>query len=597
MLGPVLVLRKLMIKEIRLTNFRCFEDHTLIFRPMSIIVGANNAGKSTIIEAIRILSLVVTRYGSLNFQEVPSWLKLPRVFRGVSPSLKGIEFNSLSIFHNLGNSPAIISAVFESGMKVEVYIGPDAALHAIITTEKGKIITNKSSAQNHPLPSIAILPQIAPLSREEVILDPEYARRVISSSWASLYFRNQIHLYPKYFDEFKKLSESTWTGLRILKLVKKSSNPHEPIGLLIQDHDFVAEIAWTGHGLQMWLQTMWFLARSNGSDTIILDEPDVYMHADLQRKLIRLLKGRHSQVIVATHSVEIMAEVEARDVLIVNRRADRSIYAASIPSVQEVIDNIGGVHNLQLARLWNSRRCLLVEGKDIAFLKQIQNILFPKSREALDTIPNIPLGGWGGWNYAIGSKLLLKNAVGEDIRTYCIFDSDFHTPEEIQARYEQAQERGVELHIWRRKEIENYFIVPSTIQRIIASENRKNESSPSEGDIETELNGIVESIKDSVFDSLSVEYHTQNKAGGVAEANKRARKKLDEAWKIPEGRWSLASGKGILSSLSRWSQGKFGVGLSPMKIAREMRRDEVDPELSYLVMAIERGISFKDLGL
>jgi hypothetical protein len=254
-----------MIKEIRLTNFRCFDDHTLVLRPMSIIVGANNAGKSTIIEAIRILSLVVTRYGLLNFQEVPSWLELPRVFYGVSPSLKGIEFNSLSIFHNLGDPPASISAVFESGMKVDIYIGPNAALHSIITTETGNIIANKSSAQRHPLPSVSILPQIAPLSKEEVILDPEYARKVISSSWASLYFRNQIHLYPEYFDEFKKLSEDTWPGLRILNLEKRSSNPREPIGLLIQDHDFVAEIAWAGHGLQMWLQTMWFLARSSTS--------------------------------------------------------------------------------------------------------------------------------------------------------------------------------------------------------------------------------------------------------------------------------------------------------------------------------------------
>jgi len=479
-------------------------------------------------------------------------------------------------------------------MRVDVYVGPDAALHAIITTETGKIISNKGSAQKNPLPRVSILPQIAPLSKEEVILDPEYARKVISSSWASLHFRNQIHLYPEYFDEFKRLSENTWPGLRILNLEKRNSNPHEPIGLLIQDHDFVAEIAWAGHGLQMWLQTMWFLARSSGSDTIILDEPDVYMHADLQRKLIRLLKGRHSQVIVATHSVEIMAEVDTRDVLIVNRRANSSIYASSIPSVQEVIDNIGGVHNLQLARLWSSRKCLLIEGKDVTFLKQIQNILFPKSHEAIDTIPNIPLGGWGGWNYAIGSKLLLKNAVGEDIRTYCIFDSDFHTPEEIQTRYEQAEERGVELHVWKRKEIENYLIVLSTIQRIIANENRKTSSPPSEGNIEIELNSIVENLKDSVFDSLSVEFHNQNRAGGVAEANKRARQRLDEAWKTPEGRWSLASGKAIISGLSRWSQRKFGVGLSPMKIAREMKRDEIDLELSSLLKAIEKGISFKD---
>ena len=218
------------------------------------------------------------------------------------------------------------------------------------------------------------------------------------------------------------MARNTWPGLIIRELQGRGRNPRDQLALFVQDNDFVAEIAWMGHGLQMWLQTMWFLARSKNSPTIILDEPDVYMHADLQRKLIRLLRNRADQVVIATHSLEIMEEVEPQDVLIVNRNAKELIYASSIPAVQRVIDNIGGVHNLQLTRLWHSQRCLLLEGEDIAFLKQVQNILFPKSLQPLDMVPNMQLGGWNGWGHAIGSKLLLKNAVGEDIIVYCILD-------------------------------------------------------------------------------------------------------------------------------------------------------------------------------
>ncbi len=47
---------------------------------------------------------------------------------------------------------------------------------------------------------------------------------------------------------------------------------------------------------------MWFVARTRGYATVILDEPDVYMHADLQRKLIRLLRNRYPQIVIAaTH--------------------------------------------------------------------------------------------------------------------------------------------------------------------------------------------------------------------------------------------------------------------------------------------------------
>lgn len=454
----------MVLKELYLQNFRCFEKHTLELKQTSVIVGANNAGKSTTIEALRILSLVINRYGSLNFLNVPDWLinaDIAVMARGVSPSLKGIEFNTLSIFHNLGKHPALIRAIFDEGFIVEIFIGPQGAIHAVIKDQNQHPVLNKSKAQKLPLPKISILPQIAPVANDEQILDPDYARRVTSSSWASLHFRNQLNLYPEYFDEFKRLAESTWPALKILGLEKKSNNPREPLALLVQDHDFVAEISWMGHGLQMWLQTMWFLARSKDSSTIILDEPDVYMHADLQRKLIRILKGMNRQTIVATHSVEIMAEVEAQEVLVINRLAPKSIYTSSIPSVQQVINGIGGVHNLQLARLWSSQKCLFVEGKDIIFLKAVQNHLFSKSLEVIDAIPNIQLGGWGGWNYALGSKLLIKNAVGEKIWAYCIFDSDFHTLAEIQERYKQAQERGIQFIFGKKRKSRITLLFPA----------------------------------------------------------------------------------------------------------------------------------------
>jgi predicted ATPase len=105
---------------------------------------------------------------------------------------------------------------------------------------------------------------------------------------------------------------------------------------MVQDYDFVSEVGWMGHGLQMWLQIMWFLARVSESETIILDEPDVYMHPDLQRKLIRFLIGRYKQVIIATHSVEIIAEVEPENILIIDKQKRRSNYANKLPSVQKI---------------------------------------------------------------------------------------------------------------------------------------------------------------------------------------------------------------------------------------------------------------------
>ena len=50
-----------MIKKIKIKNFRCFENCEIDFKMLSILVGKNNAGKSTLIEALRLVSVGVNR--------------------------------------------------------------------------------------------------------------------------------------------------------------------------------------------------------------------------------------------------------------------------------------------------------------------------------------------------------------------------------------------------------------------------------------------------------------------------------------------------------------------------------------------------------
>jgi len=62
-----------MLSEIILRNFKCFSRHTIPLRAITVIVGRNNAGKSTIVEALRLVSLVTSRLEFLPFLDVPRW--------------------------------------------------------------------------------------------------------------------------------------------------------------------------------------------------------------------------------------------------------------------------------------------------------------------------------------------------------------------------------------------------------------------------------------------------------------------------------------------------------------------------------------------
>ena len=81
-----------MLKKLTIENYRGYEHHEIDFRDLTIIVGKNNAGKSTLIEALRLLSLVTNKYENAPFREVPSWLEIAKRNRGISPSLARIDF-------------------------------------------------------------------------------------------------------------------------------------------------------------------------------------------------------------------------------------------------------------------------------------------------------------------------------------------------------------------------------------------------------------------------------------------------------------------------------------------------------------------------
>ena len=47
---------------------------------------------------------------------------------------------------------------------------------------------------------------------------------------------------------------------------------------------------------------------------MIIDEPDIYLHANPQRQLLSILKATGPDVLMATHSSEIVAEADANDI-------------------------------------------------------------------------------------------------------------------------------------------------------------------------------------------------------------------------------------------------------------------------------------------
>ena len=582
-----------MLEQLALTGYRGFESHSLDLRPLSIVVGHNNAGKSTIVEALRILSIVTERKG-LNFKAPPRWVDLPRTHRGVSPSLDGLSVQSDTISHQYRNVPAEATGIFKSGESIHLSTNSDGYTFAVLKDMNGALISNKAYAQEIGFPSIRVLPPISPLDPRESVLANDYVRRNMSSALSSKHFRNQLRLEKMAYTRFRELAEATWPEIQIIELQGAGGHLGDELRLLVRDRDFVAEVGLMGHGLQIWLQVIWFLSRVPPDATIVLDEPDVYLHPDLQRKLIRVVQGTFRQVIIATHSVEIVAHVEPSDILIVDRTQRRSKFADTLPEVQRLIERIGGVHNVHLARLWSARRLILVEGKDLGFLKTLHDKLYPESDIPLDNIPNSSIGGWTGWNYAVGQSMLAHNSVGQTVRVYCILDSDYHTPEEISKRMKEAADNGVDLHVWGSKEIENYFVIPHVITRVVLQRHHRLEENEVRSAISAKIGTIAMSLEDRVFDSYAEGFRSADRQGGSSQANKRTRTLLKGTFDDPQRALARVPGKEVISQLSGWLHDTYGRGISARDIVREMRVIEIPQEVKRVLTSIEDGKPFQD---
>lgn len=573
-----------MLKKLIIENYRGYEKHEIDFRDLTIIVGKNNAGKSTLIEALRLLSLVTNKYQSAPYKARPDWLDIGRVNTGVSPSLQRIDFSYKNIFYSYNDPPAIITAEFINGQKIIIYFAGQQKFHAVLYDEKGKVCS-KSRLSELNLPVINILPQITPLSSKESVLNVDYVKANVNAPTSSRHFRNQLNYLNQYYVKFEQLISTTWEGIRLYDYVKGDAIEQSDYALLIQEGNYVAEIGEMGHGLQMWVQTMWFLARCDKNSTIVLDEPDVYMHADLQRKLIRLLKNEFNQVVIATHSVEIMSEVEPENILVIDRNRPKSIFASDFTSVQKVLLNMGSIQNIALARLWSANKFLIVEGKDIDILKRLQNVLFKQTKEPFDTIPRMSIGGWGGWSRAIGSKLLLKNAGDENITTYCIFDRDYNIDEEIEKRYDEAKKHGISLKIWTRKEIENYLIIPTAVKRLI-EKNSNHEVTQEE--VDNAIDDLAESMREDYIDLLTDKIHNQSYKSGkkieASTARKQAREELSQKW---HNKLIFLSGKELIKKLSNWSNDRFNFSFNATKLAQELQPDEIPSEMRDVLTSIE----------
>lgn len=149
--------------------------------------------------------------------------------------------------------------------------------------------------------------------------------KCLETQLASLHFRNQIRYLHHHYDAFCEMFAATWPGVSVHSFDSATAAWEEPLLLMLREENFVAEVSDFGHGLQMWLQIIWFLSRTDRDAVVVLDEPDVYLHPEQQSALVDLIRGRFRQCIVSTHAQALLDQCHVSEILRLERNLPRSV--------------------------------------------------------------------------------------------------------------------------------------------------------------------------------------------------------------------------------------------------------------------------------
>lgn len=564
-----------MIEYIKLENYRCFEKTRVKLKNNVVIAGKNNSGKSTIIEALRMVAYACRKSVQTIYKEAPYEMEISGREKGIKIDVDSLKIDLRGVVYFYRGSFAFIEAGLKNGCKIKIKINNEYAF-ALLYDSEGNNIKYKSKAIENQLDNIQILPQIGLIKESEKILVKATIERDKDTYLSSRHFRNELLLHKdKYWKNFKMIAEDTWSGLK-LKEVNYDVFSSEYIRFMVQESGFVAEVGLMGSGLQMWLQIMWFLCRTEGCQTVILDEPDVYMHPDLQRKLYNLIIRRYPQIIIATHSVEILSETSPENVLMLDKKDRQMKYANDLKAVQAVIDNMGGIQNLSILRLSTAKKCLFVEGKDLKLLIKIAKKI-GDGAERLGMIPTVSINGFCNWEETLGTAKLFENETGGQIKCFCILDSDYYQETSLIKIKARAAENGLNLHIWKRKEIENYFIIPRAIYRMVEKQFDSFEI------FCNEFEALLDTEKDDIIDEISSQVHHSNRDWEISTCNKIAREMVNAQWNSVESKINLVSGKKFIKKINNWLNEKHGISSTFEKIYSHIKPNEFCDEVKNVI--------------
>jgi hypothetical protein len=479
------------ITQLTLRNFKSVGDQLYKFTNFDLLVGRNNSGKSTVLQSLAIWQFCMDEFhrtkrsGNTGIQIVlPNFTALPvpefnllwkdRTDRAYPTDETGAKKQKFILIEILleWSAPGGTTQAFG----VELRYHSPQTMYAI---PAGGWKAFRDCEEKGKLPRIAYVPPFSGLEPAEKWLDKAPIRQQVGKGQPGSVLRNlllQVWRPPAEDEGALEQAKPTkrppvpadWTELA--SVVKRwfsielippqyDSAKDVYIGVEYKQNGKTYDLISGGSGFH---QTMTLLAFLYGYQptTILLDEPDAHLHVNLQREILDYFKKKAAekgvQFLIATHAEEFAKGVDAHQILSLLKQVP-----TRIESTPAILRAMSEVSNEDIARLAGAPYMVYVEGEsDERILRG-----WAEQCGALPVMDKLCFKVMGG-----GNKQAMKDQadahftalsqIVPGVKRLMLFDYDdadkaFHPPEGNPALVE-----------WKRKNIENYLLVPPAWQRV-----------------------------------------------------------------------------------------------------------------------------------
>ncbi|MBS0202511.1 MAG: AAA family ATPase [Planctomycetes bacterium] len=601
------------VRSVRIENFKQFASLRADFGELDCLVGANNSGKTTLLQALALFDFCAHHClakkngnGSKDGgEERQSHLELTN--RTVAPE----DFYVLPVTNpmDLWTNRKAMEGGKQRRIKVEVTLSDNTVVTATVKLDFNRFgisIETSDESQEALLRlvqlKIAYLPVFSMFHpREERRMKPaimdELARGRVNSVIRNLLL--DLKDDGKLADLVGVLQRG-FPALRDLEVeFDDVTDRYINVSYKELDRPKQFDIFSAGSGFQQFLYLFGFIIRYRPT-VIMLDEPDVHLHGTLQAVLLEELKRivtDGKQVMFATHSRELITRAGPENVLSLEPEEDGELREARRLRVAfdvfDTIDRLGSLDPTQLSSIQAYRRIIVVEDQS--------------DRDLLSVFCSKSLGAdlWSrierrvAFCYSKGSavrqhdmsrlKSLLQQLIslsGSPLQLFVVADRDYY-PDVDELR--RSLPDDVEWHVWNRNEIENYLLDINAIQRLVTV--RDGDRTFDSLLLVQEFNRLIEASRSRADDGLVQAFddlrRASSKPWNAATMSRMAREYLDSHWEIDK--LSLADAKEIvLPGIKRWLQDNGFGQFSDRRLAESMARDEFPEEVHSLAIRLAR---------